>query len=116
MITIFMKHSLNNIKNKLLALYILNVTDIVLTLLLTSTGFFIEANPLMSKVIQSPSATITLKIGVPAVLLIVVFARMQKATDHQLRISNNLICIVLLLYSLINLSHIVWFTFYTYKT
>lgn len=68
------------------------------------------ANPLMANVTQIPSASILLKIVVAAVLLIVVFVRMQKVTDHQLRISNYLINIILLLYALINLSHTVWFT------
>jgi hypothetical protein len=51
MIAFIKNYSLDNIKNKLLMLYILNVTDIVFTLLLLSTGFYMEANGLMSNAV-----------------------------------------------------------------
>ena len=101
-------YSLQKIKLKFLLLYILNITDIIFTFLLIRTGYFIEANKLMDKIMQSPSASILLKIVLPAVLFIVVFIRMQRATDRQLRISNYLINIATSIYALINLSHIVW--------
>jgi hypothetical protein len=109
MIAFIKNYSLDNIKNKLLMLYILNVTDIVFTLLLLSTGFYMEANGLMSNAVQSPAASIALKVILPAVLFICVYFRMHKATLQQLKKSNFLITGATVLYALINLSHLVWF-------
>lgn len=109
MIAFIRNYSLKSIKNKLLLLYILNVTDIIFTLLLLSTGFYIEANTLMGKIIQSPPAGLVLKIVLPAGLFIVVYVRMQKATDQQLKKSNLLINGATILYTLVNISHLIWF-------
>jgi hypothetical protein len=109
MISFIKNYSLKNIRNKFIVLYILNVTDIVSTLLLLDTGFYMEANVLMAKAVQSPFASLALKLVLPAVLLIMLYLRMQNATDQQLRVSNLLVNIVTLFYALINISHLVWF-------
>jgi hypothetical protein len=109
MIAFIKNYSLTNIKNKFLLLYILNVTDIIFTLLLLSTGFYMEANALMSNAVQSPVASFALTLVLPAVIFIIVYVRMHKATDQQLKRSNLLINAATALYALINLSHLLWF-------
>lgn len=83
-------YSLHNIRNKLLALYMLNVTDIIFTILLLNTGFYMEANSLVSKLLQSPLLSLISKIVLPAVLFMFIYDRMRKATDRQLKQSNLL--------------------------
>lgn len=109
MMAFIKNYSLQNIKNKLLILYILNVTDIISTLLLLNTGFYMEANTLMSKAIQSRIISFVLKIMLPAILFTLIYFRIQKATNLQLKQSNLLINGAIIFYTLINASHLVWF-------
>ncbi|WP_026886385.1 DUF5658 family protein [Clostridium beijerinckii] len=109
MITFLKNYSLKNTKIKLLILYILNVTDIIFTILLLNTGFYIEANILMLEVVQSPIISFLLKILVPGVLFVFIYFRMQQATDIQLRYCSYLINSAILFYILINALHIIWF-------
>jgi hypothetical protein len=103
-------NSLGNLKNKLIVLYVLNVTDIIFTLLLLNTGYYIEANVLMTSAVQSYSASFSLKVLLPAILLLYVFYRLQSANERQLRNSNILISGITTVYAFINLSHLVWFS------
>lgn len=73
MITFIKNYSLKNIKIKFLALYILNVTDIVFTILLLNTGFYVEANIFMLEVVKSPTISFLLKILAPAVLFVFIY-------------------------------------------
>lgn len=107
--TFIMTYSLANIKNKLFLLYILNVTDIIFTLLLIGSGFYVEANPLIAKTLQNPPISLAIKIILPAFLLKIVYFRMQKANNQQLKKSNLLINLATGLYVIINVSHIIWF-------
>jgi len=102
-------YNLKNIKIKLLILYLLNVTDIIFTLLLLSTGLYREANIFMVKVVESIYASFILKIALPAALLMFIYVRMQNATDQQLKKSNLFINGVITIYALVNISHIIWF-------
>lgn len=63
----------------------------------------------MSKAVQSPIISLTLKVVLPALFLKLLYYRMHKATDQQLKKSNLLINGAAALYALINLSHLVWF-------
>ncbi|OOM76614.1 hypothetical protein CLOBL_34180 [Clostridium sp. BL-8] len=108
MIFFIKSHALTNLRNKLLILYILNVTDIIFTFFLLNTGFYMEANALMSNTVKSYIASFFLKILLPAILFIILFFRMKKATDKQLMLSNIFITGAVILYILINISHIVW--------
>lgn len=101
-----------NIKCKLLILYVLNVTDVVFTLLLLSTGFYIEANTLMENAVQSLYTSFILKILLPATLLFYLFFRMKKANEKQLKQSNIIINIATAVYALINVSHLVCFSLF----
>lgn len=102
-------YSLQNIKNKLIILYILNVTDILSTLFLLSTNLYMEANTLMVRTVQNPFLSIISKIIFPAILFIFIYYRIKKATDKQLKQSNFIINCAIIFYALINISHIVWF-------
>lgn len=102
-------YSLQNIKNKLLILYILNVTDIIFTLFLLSTGLYMEANNLMSNAVQSPIISFILKIVLPGILFIFIYFRMKKATTNQLKQSNLFINGAIILYTFINISHLICF-------
>ncbi len=109
MIRFIKNYSLPTIKQKLLLLYILNVTDIVFTLLLLETGYFTEANIFLVKIIDIPSASVALKTLLPAILLLYIFMRLNKASEKQLKSSNIVIHVGIGIYALINLSHLLWF-------
>jgi len=108
MATFIKSYSLDFLKKKFIILYLLNVTDIIFTLLLLKTGLFAEVNFLMIKAVQSPVASIILKIIVPAILLFYLYSRIKSADEANLKASNIAINISLTIYTLVNLSHLVW--------
>lgn len=113
MLVSFIKnYTLENIKHKLLILYLLNVTDIIFTLLLLATGFYIEANMFMAKAVQSFSASFILKILLPAALLFYLYLRMGKASEKQLKQSNNILNIATAVYGIINIFHLMCFSLF----
>ena len=102
----------DNLTPKLIAIYALNITDILLTLALTSTGLFLEGNPVMALLMNSTSTALIIKLVVPAALIGLLIFRLHSATPVQRKSANLLICALLALYLLINISHIVWSTVY----
>ena len=104
--------SADNLKTKLIAVYALNVTDILLTLALFGTGAFREGNPIMAPLMNSTAAALAVKLIVPAALMAVLFFRLRNATPSQRKSANFAICALLALYLLLNLSHIVWSAVY----
>lgn len=106
--TFIKQYDLENIKKKFILLYILNVTDIIFTVLLLQTGYFAEVNLLMVKALQSPVTSVILKIFLPAVLLYIMYHRIKQADRSQLKVSNIALLISISIYSLVNLSHLVW--------
>lgn len=107
-----MNSSFNSVKKKLILVYFFNVTDIIFTYYLLSTGDFTEANFLLRGAIDNTWLTLFIKIVVTFVLIIYLLKRMQHANLKQLRICNVLINILLLFYILINMGHIFWILFY----
>lgn len=104
-------------KIKFITLYLLNVTDILFTIFLLSTGLFEEGNFLMDKMLTNKNFALLFKILIPAILLIYIYIRMASASDEQLKYANVLIKICIILYFIINITHIIWtftFLFYTY--
>jgi hypothetical protein len=95
-------------KKKFILLYLLNVTDIIFTLLLLQTGLFAEVNILMIKAVQSPIASIILKIIIPAILLYYLYMSVKSSDEENLKASNIAVNISLTIYALVNLSHLVW--------
>lgn len=108
MISFLRCHSLGDIKNKMVLIFILNVTDIIFTLVLCGTGLFTEANPVAAVFVGNKYAALLVKSLIPAVLLGCLYYRMQKATAEQLKKANILIVAALMAYVVINVSHLTW--------
>ena len=106
MLSYIKNYSIVNIRYKLSLLYLLNVSDIVFTLVLIRSGYYIEANPIMATIIYQPLKLLLFKILLPALLLCFIYIRMKKAIKHQLTISNTIINGALCGYGLLNLLHI----------
>lgn len=105
-------YSYTKIKRKFVLLYVLNVIDIVLTLLLLETGMFIEANGIMEGIVTNPVISMLIKVGVVGVLLIIVYKRMIRATKKQLKIASYILNFAIGIYIIINISHLVWVDMY----
>jgi hypothetical protein len=108
MITFIKNYTLETIKKKFILLYFLNVMDIIFTVSLLQTGYFAEVNIFMVKAVQSPVASILLKIILPAILLYYLYRQIKNADTSQLKASNVAVNISLTIYCLVNLSHLVW--------
>lgn len=108
MISFIKTYNIINIRKKLILLYILNVSDILFTLALLRTGLFQEINIFMVSVVESPLISIILKIILPAGTLYYLYKRIRLTDAKQLRAANIGLLISLTLYSLVNLSHILW--------
>ncbi|NLP16635.1 MAG: hypothetical protein GX379_06335 [Clostridiales bacterium] len=108
MIAFIRAHNLINIRKKLIILYLLNVSDLIFTLALLQTGYFEEMNILMVNVVQNPVLSIILKVIFPAGMLYYLYNRICDSDIKQLKFANIGLLISLSLYSLVNLSHIIW--------
>jgi len=112
-ITLIKTGHLGSIRRKLIAMYLLNVTDIIFTIFLVNTGMFVEANAIMAPFVNSSQLSIIIvKIVIPFVLLICVYKRMKDATEKQLYQSNFIINGCLIFYALINIFHVIWSILY----
>lgn len=109
------RYSHTDIRNKMILIYILNVSDIIFTLILVSTGSFIEANPLVAIFTSNSIAAILVKSAIPALLLFYLYFRMRKATAEQLKKVNTAVVALLIIYAIINVSHIMWLTIYAFQ-
>lgn len=108
MIAFIKKYNIETLKKKFIILYLLNVTDIIFTLLLLKTGYFEEVNLFMAKAVQSPLISLLLKVLLPAVLLIYIYRSIREADEAQLKVSNIAVNVSLSIYSFVNLTHLVW--------
>lgn len=113
MIAFIKNNNVECIKKKLILLYVLNVTDIIFTILLLQTGYFTEVNFFMAKAVQNPAVSILIKIILPAIILLYIFKRMELADSDQRKASNIAVNISLSIYSLVNLSHVIWIALLT---
>lgn len=103
----FRAYNVPSLIHKLWVIYILNLTDIVFTLLLVSTGAFVEANPAMQNMVHTnPAMSIIAKTLIPLALILYITQRIQFANDKQLKQSNILINGLTILYVIINISHV----------
>lgn len=108
MITFLKTHNLINIRKKIVLLYLLNVSDLILTLALLETGFFKEMNIFMVNAVEYPFISIILKVIFPAGLLYYLYKRICLSDVSQLKAMNIGLLFSLILYSLVNISHLVW--------
>lgn len=107
-ITFIKSYNLISIRKKLIILYILNVIDIIFTLSLLQTGLFKEANIFMVNAVDNPLISIVIKIILPAGLLYYLYKRIYISDGEQLKAANIGLLISLAIYSLVNISHIIW--------
>ena len=91
MLSMIDKYDLKIIRNKFSAIYLLNLTDVISTLFLIHTGYFIEANIFMQKIISDDILTLLIKILIPLLLLSLIYIRIKKATEKQLHGQINLL-------------------------
>lgn len=112
-ISVLKTSDLCSIRRKLITIYILNATDIILTILLVNTGIFLEANMVMAPLVNNRQLLcIIVKVVIPFVLILWVYQRMKEATEKQLYQSNIIINGCVIFYGLINVSHVVWSILY----
>ncbi|MBU3188762.1 DUF5658 family protein [Clostridium bowmanii] len=112
-IAVLKTRDLGSIKRKLITMYILNVTDIIFTILLVNTGMFLEVNAVMAPFVNNRQLlSIILKVVIPFVLLLGVYKRIKEATEKQLYQSSIIVNGCLIFYGLINVFHIVWSILY----
>lgn len=99
------------LKRKLILLYLLNVSDLFFTYILLDSKLFFEGNAFMASVINNKYLSIFLKCILVLVLIIFICFRMKNATLKQIKIANILINIILIIYFIINISHILGIAF-----
>lgn len=103
-----------SVKNKLLLLYILNVIDVIFTLILLETDMFSEANVVMRGIVTDPIISLILKIGVLGLLVYFVYNRLDQANQMQLKIGNIFVISAVFLYVAIDIMHIIYLIVYLY--
>ena len=95
---------------KLALLYTLNITDYLFTLILISSGLFVEANPILQSDIGGTGGFI-MKCILPLILLLYVKIRFCTRMSEHKRAVNVLIYIILFYYAAINLMHVFWLSY-----
>ncbi|MBE5967128.1 MAG: hypothetical protein E7255_09210 [Lachnospiraceae bacterium] len=118
MVAFIKDYNLDSIKKKLIILYLLNVIDIFMTLLLLRTGFFREANFIMAKLVERPFVSLLFKVIFPALMLYYLYTEIRKVTIseemkpaqvyQELKVSNISINLSILIYSIVDLTHLMW--------
>lgn len=101
-------YNLKTIRFKLISLYVLNVSDALLTYLLIRTNYFIEVNFLLKRAMINIDELFLIKILLPAILISWLYLRIQQATVRELRLGNIAVNLVLLLYIFVNTLHLTW--------
>lgn len=118
MVAFIKDYNLDSIKKKLFLLYLLNVIDVIMTLLLLRTGLFREVNFIMAKVVDNPIASLLFKVILPALMLYYLYLKIKESVDlgyedpasiyQDLKVTNIGINISILIYVLVDCSHIIW--------
>lgn len=104
--TFIKSYSYENIRKKLNILYLLNVADILFTIILLKTNLFEERNSIMKPIVKSPMKSIFIKVVLVFILIKFLSYRMKEATIKQLKISNVLLLGIISLYCLVLFTHI----------
>jgi TRAP-type uncharacterized transport system fused permease subunit len=89
-----------------------------MTLLLLRTGFFREANFIMAKLVERPFVSLLFKVIFPALMLYYLYTEIRKVTIseemkpaqvyQELKVSNISINLSILIYSIVDLTHLMW--------
>lgn len=109
---IIKNYNYESVKKKFILLYVLNIVDIIFTILLLETGMFKEINSIMVNIVEKPILSLILKVVLVGVLIFVVCKRMINATENQLIIGNIIINLALFMYIIINAMHIFYCVLY----
>ncbi len=108
MIAFIKNYGILTIKKKFIVLYLLNLMDITFTLLLLQTGYFQEVNFFMMNVVENPFISIFLKVVLPAIFLYYMYYKIKDTDTSSLKVTNIALNFSISLYTLVNLSHLVW--------
>lgn len=106
--------ALSHVRLKLAVLYGLNLADYLFTLFLLRTGLFEEANMIMREALSRGWWGAFLKVFLVALLFLWIAMRLQGASLQQLKRAAIVINSGLMVYALINASHILWTGLYLY--
>ena len=94
---------------RLIILYVLNITDYLFTLILISSGLFVEANPILQFHIDGILGFV-LKCVVPLILLSYLHIRFLTCKPKHEKIVKILLNAILIYYVAVNIMHIFWLT------
>ncbi len=94
--------------SRLALLYALCILDWALTLFLINTGYFAEANPIMSNVMDNMFLGVLVKCALPFLMLTVLGIRLINANEKQLKIAGVILGVAVWAYLVINIMHIFW--------
>lgn len=108
----FAVKSHSRVYNKLYFLYILNVLDWICTIFLLRTGLFFEANPVANLFIGNYFWGFLIKCLLPLLITMFIAAQLYWLPQNYLKITNVLVNFGLLIYIMINLSHVINFVIY----
>ena len=106
MLSFIKDHSIAALKSKLIALYALNLLDMLFTVVLLSMGGFRELNPIMDRALGSIPSALIVKVALPGAVLLYLYRRLRQAHRDQLRAPNVIIGLLLVGYLLLNLTHL----------
>ncbi len=101
-------YGLGALRRKLVLLYALNLSDILLTFILLSSGGFRELNPLMAAAFQSGAITVLVKLVLPGAVLVWLYAALRRSGPGQKRACNRVINAIVIGYLAVNLMHLGW--------
>ena len=88
---ILSNYKLEALRTKFIIIYLLNVTDVIFTLLLLRTGGFLEVNGIMRNIIDNEVMSIAIKIFVPLVLFILIYSYFA-GQNHLQTLTNKHLC------------------------
>ncbi|ONI39624.1 hypothetical protein AN639_02405 [Candidatus Epulonipiscium fishelsonii] len=98
--------SAKTLKTKVVFLYLLNVFDIIFTLILLETSYFQEANVFMQSIVTSNILSIFVKIILPAGIVFYILYLIKQCDIDKLIFCNVVISISIIFYILVNLNHL----------
>lgn len=97
-----------------IVMYFLNCLDLILTYTLINTSFFSELNPFLKQLIKYPFPCCFIKIFLVALLTGVLVHKTHTADTTSLFYLTITATLLILFYSLINLSHLYYISFFLY--
>lgn len=94
--------------SRLTALYALNISDYIFTLILLSTGYFFEGNPMLSNSIGDIGGFV-LKCILPFVLLFYIRIRLRNISITKIKTVKFILNIGIVFYAAVNAIHLFGF-------